>query len=237
MHALHPLDDAEDFSRINRMLENQDAAQRVEWALSRYQDRIVLSSSFGAQSAVMLHLVTQARQDIPVILVDTGYLFPETYRFIDEMTQRLNLNLQVFRALESPAWQEARYGRLWEQGLEGLNRYNRINKVEPMQRALDSFGADAWMAGLRRQQADTRAKLDIVMPQNGIVKIHPIIDWTDRDVHRYLSRHDLPYHPLWDKGYVSIGDTHSTRSLHEVDHVSELRFFGLKRECGLHEHV
>lgn len=78
----------------------------------------MLTSSFGAQAAVCLHMVTRQRPDIPVILVDTGYLFPETYRYIDDLTQRLDLNLQVYRAALSPAWQEARYGRLWEQDVE-----------------------------------------------------------------------------------------------------------------------
>ncbi|MCV5991409.1 phosphoadenosine phosphosulfate reductase family protein, partial [Escherichia coli] len=78
-----------------------------------------VSSSFGIQAAVMLHLVTRAKADIPVILTDTGYLFAETYRFIDELTDALNLNLKVYRAKESANWQEARYGKLWEQGVEG----------------------------------------------------------------------------------------------------------------------
>lgn len=97
-----------------------------------------------------LHLVNQIRPDIPVILTDTGYLFPETYRFIDELTDKLKLNLKVYRATESAAWQEARYGKLWEQGVEGIEKYNDINKVEPMNRALKELNAQTWFAGLRR---------------------------------------------------------------------------------------
>ncbi|VED06902.1 phosphoadenosine phosphosulfate reductase [Escherichia coli] len=84
-----------------------------------------------------LHLVNQIHPDIPVILTDTGYLFPETYRFIDELTDKLKLNLKVYRATESAAWQEARYGKLWEQGVEGIEKYNDINKVEPMNRGAE----------------------------------------------------------------------------------------------------
>lgn len=238
MPAAHRIpDDDRQLQSVNRELEALDAAARVDWALACFGEHIVLSSSFGAQAAVMLHLVTQARPRIPVILVDTGYLFPQTYRFVDELTERLDLNLKVYRASLSPAWQEARFGRLWEQGLEGLNHYNRINKVEPMQRALKDLGADAWLAGLRRQQSDTRAELPVLTRQNGRIKVHPIIDWSDRDVHRYLTRHGLPYHPLWHEGYLSIGDVHSTRSVHEIEHPEQMRFFGLKRECGLHESV
>lgn len=227
----------QDADALSRELEQRSAEGRVAWALQTYGRRIVLSSSFGAQSAVMLHLVTRLRPDIPVVLVDTGYLFPETYRFIDELTQRLDLNLHVYRSELSSAWQEARYGRLWEQGLEGIERYNRINKVEPMQRALRELGARAWLSGLRRAQASSRSDIPVVVKRNGRFKVHPIIDWTDRDIYAYLRRHSLPYHPLWHQGYVSIGDVHTTAPLAEGMTEEETRFFGLKRECGLHEQV
>ena len=135
------------------------------------------------------------------------------------------------------AWQEARYGKLWEQGVEGLDQYHEINKVEPMRRALETLGADAWITGLRRQQASTRANLNVLGEQNGRLKIHPIVDWTDRDIFRYMTQYDLPYHPLWHQGYVSIGDVHTTRRLADGMTEEETRFFGLKRECGLHDKV
>ena len=226
-----------DLDTMNRELETQSAEQRVAWALANFSSRIVMTSSFGAQSAVCLHLVTQQCPDIPVVLVDTGYLFPETYQFIDQLSERLSLNLRIYRAPLSAAWQEARYGKLWEQGLEGLDRYNHLNKVEPMQRALRDLGAEAWISGLRRQQARSRQHLDVLLSRNGRCKIHPIIDWTDRDVYRYLSKHTLPYQPLWEQGYVSIGDVHTTRRLVDGMNPEDTRFFGLKRECGLHEHV
>jgi phosphoadenosine phosphosulfate reductase len=128
----------------------------VAWALENLPGDYVLSSSFGIQAAVSLHLVNQIRPDIPVILTDTGYLFPETYQFIDELTDKLKLNLKVYRATESAAWQEARYGKLWEQGVEGIEKYNEINKVEPMNRALKELNAQTWFAGLRREQSGSR---------------------------------------------------------------------------------
>jgi len=170
-----------------------------------------------------------------VVFVDTGYLFPETYLFADQLTKRLGINLKVYRAVESPAWIEARHGKLWEKGAEGISAYNQIAKVEPMQRALSELGARAWLAGLRRVQSSTRERLPVVASQDGRAKIHPIVDWTDRDVHRYLTENGLPYHPLWDKGYVSIGDTHTTRPLTAEMTPEETRFFGIKRECGLHD--
>jgi len=228
-------DDAESIALMNAQLEGLDATARVEWALQHLPGRHLLSSSFGIQAAVMLHLVTRVAPGIPVVLVDTGHLFPETYQFIDELTARLGLNLHIYRAATSPAWQEARHGRLWEQGLEGIALYNRLNKVEPMQWALKELDAGTWFAGLRRSQADSRSGLPVLRVQDGRFKLHPVIDWNNRDVYRYLQHHNLPYHPLWERGYVSVGDTHTSRPLEPGMHEQETRFFGLKRECGLHD--
>ena len=228
-------DERGDWTAANEALENASAEERVAFALERFRPGIVLSSSFGAQAAVCLHLVTQQWPEIPVVLLDTQYLFPETYRFVDALTERLSLNLHVYCSPLSAAWQEARFGKLWEQGVEGITRYNQFNKVEPMQRALQELNAQAWITGLRRQQSSTRRALSVLAEQEGVTKVHPIIDWTDRDVFDYLTRHDLPYHPLWEQGYVSIGDVHTTRPLSEGMTEEETRFFGLKRECGLHQ--
>lgn len=226
--------DTEALDAINAAVEALPALERVEWAAAHLAGPQVLSSSFGAQAAVSLHMVTRVLPDIPVILIDTGYLFPETYRFIDDLAQRLRLNLRVFTAGMSPAWQEARFGKLWEQGIDGIDRYNRLNKVEPMQRALKELGASAWYAGLRRGQSRSRARIRAIEWRNDRFKVHPIFDWNDRQVFEYMKQYDLPYHPLWDQGYVSIGDWHTTRPLHEAGSEEETRFFGLKRECGLH---
>jgi phosphoadenosine phosphosulfate reductase len=229
------LNNLEALATVNRSFESLSALQRVEQAVELLPGAHVLSSSFGAQSAVMLHLVNTVIPNIPVVLIDTGYLFPETYRFIDELTDKLGLNLKTFRSDASPAWQEARLGKLWDQGLDGIEQYNRMNKKEPMDRALRDLRAETWFSGLRRVQSRSRANTAPIEFKRGRYKVHPIFDWTDRDVGLYLKKHGLPYHPLWDKGYLSIGDWHTTRSLTEVDSVDELRFFGLKRECGLHE--
>lgn len=219
----------------NRTFEALDPGKRVEWAFENLPGHHVLSSSFGAQAAVSLHLITRVRPSIPVILVDTGYLFAETYRFIDELTERLDLNLQVYRAALSPAWQEARHGQRWQLGSNGMKAYNDENKVEPMRRALRDLGANTWFAGLRRKQSETRARIPYLDWAGGRWKVHPIADWNDRDVHLYLKKHGLPYHPLWEKGYLSIGDHHSTKPIHEVDTPEQTRFLGLQRECGIHE--
>ncbi len=235
LNALPKVDRVLALADTNNRLEAMSAEERVDWALKQLPGEVVLSSSFGIQAAVSLHLVNTVRPGIPVILTDTGYLFPETYRFIDELTEKLNLNLQVYRAKESPAWQEACYGKLWEQGVEGIEKYNEINKVEPMNRALADLSAQTWFAGLRREQSGSRSELPVLAIQRGVFKVLPIIDWDNRTVYQYLQKHGLKYHPLWDEGYLSVGDTHTTRKWEPGMAEEETRFFGLKRECGLHE--
>lgn len=220
--------------RINQFLAGLSAQERVLWGLAYLPGNHALSSSFGIQAAVMLHMVSQAEANIPVILTDTGYLFPETYQFIDELTERLSLNLKVYQAPITSAWQEARFGKLWEQGVDGLEQYNRLNKVEPMQRALAELDVGTWFAGLRRSQASTREALPILAIHGTRFKLLPIIEWSNKDVHLYLTQFGLPYHPLWEQGYVSVGDTHSSKPLELGMTEEETRFNGLKRECGLH---
>ena len=218
----------------NERLAGATAEERVAYALEQWQPNIVLSTSFGAQSAVLLHMATQLWPDIPVVLLDTQYLFPETYKFADELMARLNLNLKVYQSPVSREWQEARFGKLWEQGADGIKQFNAMNKTEPMGRALKDLNAEAWITGLRRSQSSTRAGLQTLAVQDGRVKVHPIYDWSNKDVHQYLTRHDLPYHPLWEQGYVSIGDVQTSRPLGEGMSEEDTRFFGLGRECGLH---
>ena len=226
-----------DLAALDAWLETLGAEQRVEWALAHGHGNPALSSSFGAQSAVTLHMLSRQRPDIPVIMVDTGYLFPDTYRFADALVERLGLNLHVYRPLVSRAWMEARHGRLWQQGLVGIEQYNSLRKVEPMKRALKELGVGTWFTGLRRTQSTSRANAPVLQQREARWKVNPIVDWTDRDVWQYMKQHDLPYHPLWEQGYVSIGDFHTTRRWEPGMREEDTRFNGLKRECGIHVEV
>ncbi len=228
------LDDAQ-VEAWNHDLEERTASERVRWILEEFRGHAVLTTSFGIQSAVMLHLVTQIDPKIPVVFIDTGYLFPETYKFAEELAERLSLNLKIYNPAVTAARQEALFGKLWEQGVEGLEQYGRLNKVEPMNRALSELEARVWMTGLRREHSSTREALPVIKRQNRILKFHPIIDWNDKKVFEYLTAHDLPYHPLWEQGYVSVGDVHSTTRFADGMKAEDTRFSGLKRECGLHE--
>ncbi|MCC7145804.1 MAG: phosphoadenylyl-sulfate reductase [Phycisphaeraceae bacterium] len=223
-----------DIEKANAELENQPAEKIIAWAAEQFGPGLIMTSSFGAQAALMLHLATRVVPDIAVVFIDTGYLFPETYQFAEELTQRLKLNLKVYSPAVTAARQEAMYGRMWEQGAEGMDRYHQLNKIEPMDRALRELKATAWVAALRREQTDHRAGLRTVEVQDGFYKVHPVLGWSTKQVHEYLKKHELPYHPLYEKGYKSIGDVHSTRPITAGMSERDGRFGGLKQECGLH---
>ncbi|URJ25242.1 phosphoadenylyl-sulfate reductase [Candidatus Blochmannia ocreatus (nom. nud.)] len=221
-------------NKINKYLESLITEKRLEWAIKYLSKKVMLSSSFGLQSSVSLHLLTQYYPKIPIVLIDTGYLFPETYHFINQLTETMKLNLYVFCPKKSAAWQEAQYGKLWTQGIKGINRYNAINKIEPMHRALKTLNIEVWFAGLRREQSKSRKKLSIITIQNGVFKFLPIVDWSTVQVTNYIKKYSLQQHPLKEQGYVSIGDIHTSSKWRPGMKAEETRFFGLQRECGLH---
>jgi phosphoadenosine phosphosulfate reductase len=223
-----------DLDEENRAVGASTAEQLIGWASDRYGEKLIASTSFGATSAVMLHLVHRVAPRTPIICVDTGYLFPETYQFAEALIQRLNLDVRFYSAQMSPARQEALYGKLWEQGEDGVNRYLQINKVEPMQRAIRELGAEAWMAGLRAEQTEHRAGLRRVDRQDGRIKVHPVLNWTSEDMTAYMDRYELPYHPMVEQGYRSIGDHHSTIPTTPDMDPRDGRILGKTRECGLH---
>src|SRR5688572_6871606 len=171
--------------------QNRSAEELIRWGAKEFGRGLVLSSSFGADSALMLHLVTSIVPGIRVVFIDTGYLFPETYRFAEQLRERFDLELVTYGPKMSTAHQEALYGQLWEQGEDGVRRYLQMNKVEPMQRALQELRVTAWLAGLRSDQTEHRQGLRKVGVQDGRVKIHPILDWSKEQIEDYFRTHDL----------------------------------------------
>ena len=228
--------DSLDLEVLNQRFDQAEATELIEWGAQTFGDGLIMSTSFGIQSAVMLGLVTGVIPDVPVIWIDTGYLPAETYRFADKLTKRLNLNLKVYQSPMTPARMEAIHGKLWDKGtVEAFNRYDQIRKVEPMQRALKELKTTAWLTGLRSQQTDHRKTLNRIDMQANLYKLMPILHWGSRDIYTYLKEHDLPYHPFFREGYVSVGDWHSSRPLVSEDSNGRAtRFNGLKQECGIH---
>jgi phosphoadenosine phosphosulfate reductase len=218
-------------------LKKKTPEERFRWAIETFPGQVILTTSFGAQSAALLHLVSQIQPDLPIVFIDTGYHFPETLDFAATLKKKLNLKLSTYQPLMSPKEIEARHGRLWENGQDGLEKFHEIIRVEPLRRALQKLNPKVWVAGLRKSSSESRQKLEVISENESRFKLLPILDWTDRDIGDYLKKHSLPYHPLWEKGYVSIGDRVTTKRLDEVSDPSQLRHVGLKRECGIHERV
>lgn len=213
-------------------LESLKAGERIAWLYEKYGKRLVASSSFGLQAAVMLDLVAQHAPEVPVVFVDTGYLFPETYRYIEELKATLEVDLRRYTPQYTAAYQDACWPEQWKTDPQ---RYARINKVEPMNRALKELGADVWISGLRRSQSSTRADRPFAEQQGGTLKVYPILDWADAQVAGYLYDQKLRRHPLEAEGYVTMGDWHSTRKPQEGESAEATRFGGTKYECGLHD--
>ena len=224
-----------DLSAANAAFAGMEIAERFAWIREHYSGRVLASTSAGAQAAVMLHLLKTHAPEIPVVFIDTGYHFKETYEYLEQLKDSLDIEIEVLSSAMTAARQEALYGRLWEGGKEDLERYGLINKVEPMNRALQSFGATAWISGLRRTQSKDRGRLEFVANQARTTKLYPILDWDDDQIETYFYLYSLPRHPLVAKGYVSIGDWHSSKPLEEGQSAEQTRFKGIKRECGLHE--
>jgi phosphoadenosine phosphosulfate reductase len=223
-----------DLDAVNRELAEATPEEVVEWTYRTFGEELIVTSSFGAESALMLHLATRVIPKVRVVFLDTGYLFPETYQFAEELTRRFDLDLRVYAPAMSAARQEALYGKLWEGTQHDLERYQQLNKVEPLDRALRELAPLAWVAGLRGKQTAFRAGLRRVESKDGIYKVHPILGFDDEAVYHYMRANDLPYHPLYRRGYRSIGDVHSTTPTREDEDPRAGRRLGVHSECGIH---
>lgn len=211
-----------------------DIVDRLSLIQEHWRDEVVATTSFGAQSVVLLHLLKKHAPRIPVICVDTGYFFPETYQYAEQLIDTLGIDVKFYTSPITPARMENTLGRLWELGDEGAKKYGLLRKVEPLNRALKELGAKAWISGVRRAHSDDRSKRAFIEQQKATTKIFPILDWSDQDIEQYINKNQLPTHPLLPRGFVSIGDWHSTRKLEAGMTSEQTRSHGNQRECGLH---
>lgn len=206
----------------------EDAMRTIRTAHTRHAGALVALTGFGIHSALILHLASLAVPGLAVIWVDTGYLPEETHIFAYKLMERFDLDFHIARAELTPTEMEARHGRLWQTGnAEDLALYHRISKTAPMKRALKSLGAEATLAGLRRDHARNRKSLEPVSKQWGRTKYLPLLDWSDQVAMTYINRHDLPLHPLFFHGYRTVGDAHSSWPARQDENVRETRFGGM----------
>ncbi len=213
-------------------LERRTPRERLAWALDTFGDALLFTSSFGAGSGVLLHLWSELARERPVVFLDTGFLFPETIAYKDELVRLLGLRVEVVR----PALGAAEFTALHGQDIQRRDadfccKKNKVEPLAPYERA-----AKAWISGLRRDQGSTRRDLPIALAQpNGPLKIHPIATMTRDDVQAYMREHAIPEHPLRARRYLSIGCAPCTAPVGDGDDERAGRWaFSGKTECGLH---
>ncbi len=215
--------DLGELADVARRYEPRPASALVAWAYDRFGSDLVLAASF--QDCVLIDIVYRTVPDVTVAFLDTQYHFAETLWYVEQVKARYGLHLNVIRPERAP-------DDLWHNDPDACCR---ARKVEPMQRAL--AGKAAWMSGLRRDESAARAATPLVTydVSRGLVKINPIASWSDDDVAGYVRDHDLPVHPLSERGYESIGCWPCTRPVAEGEDARAGRWAGSdKTECGLH---
>ena len=219
---------------LNERFAGRPPQELIAWAAEAYRGRLALSCSFGGASGmVLLDLALHVDPSIAVIYVDTDFLFPETYATVAAVRERYGIEPIAFRPALSPAAQERLHGSaLWQRDPDACCT---LRKVEPMRAALAHF--DAYLTGLRRDQAATRRQTSLVQwdAKFGLLKLNPLATWSEREVWSYIVLHKLPYNPLLDQGYPSIGCTNCTRPVAAGADPRSGRWSGTgKVECGLH---
>jgi phosphoadenosine phosphosulfate reductase len=193
-----------------------------------------VTSSFQAECVAIVHMLIARRPKIPVLFLDTGYHFPETYSYRDQIAERFQLNLINIKPKLTVVEQESQFGVLYE---SAPDRCCGMRKVEPLFAALEPYGT--WFTGLRREQSKSRAALepvaDFKLPSGKMLrKISPLADWSTRDVWLYLKEHDIPMLPLYEQGYTSIGCAPCTSKPLDPNDARSGRWGGQKLECGIH---
>jgi phosphoadenosine phosphosulfate reductase len=223
---------------LNELFERQHPSKIIQWAAGQFGGGLVMTSSFGEQAAVLLHLAATAKPDIKIIFVDTGYLFPETHQYMEQLRRRMNLNIWTYRTRHDPISYLSSAKEEDPTVRRDIAACCAANKNEPMERAMRDLGPRAWLRGVRRGQAKTRedAKFLEWAPRYGCYAVSPLLNWTSRDVGLYMKEHDLPYHPLVEKGYLSIGcnPLSCTRPVQIGEDPRSGRWSGTgKLECGI----
>jgi phosphoadenosine phosphosulfate reductase len=196
-----------DLQTLNQLFEKQEPSTIVEWSANQFGPDLIMSSSFGAESALLIHMAIQVMPGIKIVFVDTGYLFPETHQFMEQLRQRFDLNVWTYRTRNDPIAYLHHAGEGDPTWRKDIDSCCGANKNEPMERAMRELAPKGWLRGIRRNQADTRRNAAFLewSARYQCHAVSPLLNWTGREIYAYMKKHDLPYHPLYEKGYLSIG--------------------------------
>jgi phosphoadenosine phosphosulfate reductase len=224
----------EDLARLSADLEERPPQDILRWAIDEFFPDLTMACSFGGPSGmVLLDMVSRIEPRVEVFYLDTDFLFPETYQTRDRVIERYGIRPIAYKSQLTPEEQARRYGdELWRRDPDLCCQ---LRKVEPNARAL--AGKRAWISGIRRDQAVSRRETPVVQWDDkfGLVKVNPLVRWTEADVWAYIVKHDVPYNPLHDRDYPSLGCTYCTKPVAPGEDLRAGRWDGFdKTECGIH---
>jgi phosphoadenosine phosphosulfate reductase len=234
------MDSQQIIHELNRKLEEGTAEQCLQEVLGFFKGKIRFSSSLGAEDQVITALLASIDKQVEIFTLDTGRMFPETYDVLHRTTNRYGVRINVCfpDAGEVQEMVNSKGINLFYESIENRKLCCQVRKINPLKKALE--GADAWITGLRRQQSVTRTSMRMIEwdDNHQLIKVNPLIEWTDQQVWDYIHKHNVPYNKLHDQGYPSIGCQPCTRAVLEGEDIRAGRWWWElpdSKECGLHK--
>ena len=221
----------------NKKLENMSPKEIILWGYKNFDNHFAITTSFGIQSSVLLDVVRQCslQKKIKIFWIDTGYLPTDTYKYAERLINDLSLEIEVLQSEISPARMESLYGKLWETNKSSdLDKYHEIRKIKPLEIALNKHKIYCWASGVRSEQTDNRNKMKFLDVIRERLSLRPLLNWTNKDIFYFFKENKLPSHPLFLKGYSTVGDWHSSSPEDTKNEGRSTRFGGIKQECGIH---
>ena len=227
----------DNLKKYNQQLLDMTAQEILIWGYEKFGNQFAITTSFGIQSSVLLDILNKSglQKKIKIFWIDTGYLPQETYHYAQKLINDLSLEIEVLQSELSPARMEALYGKLWETNkASDLDKYHELRKIKPLENALEKYNIQCWASGIRSSQTEDRNKMNFLDLIRQRLSLRPLLNWTNKDIFYYMEENNLPAHPLFSKGYSTVGDWHSS-SQDGIDIKGRsTRFGGIKQECGIH---
>ncbi len=223
--------------KYNQELSDMKAQEILRWGYEKFGNQFAITTSFGIQSSVLLNMLSQSglQKRIKIFWIDTGYLPQETYHYAQKLINDLSLEIEVLQSELSPARMEALYGKLWETNkASDLDKYHELRKIKPLENALEKYNVQCWANGIRSSQTEDRNKMNFLDLIRQRLSLRPLLNWTNKDIFYYMEENNLPAHPLFSKGYSTVGDWHSSSEDSIENKGRATRFGGIKQECGIH---
>ena len=226
-----------DLREHSQKLKDMNSQEMLLWGYEKFDNEFAITTSFGIKSSVLLKMVSESslQKKIKIFWIDTGYLPAETYQYAEKLINDLSLEIEVLQSELSPARMESLYGKLWETNkASDLDKYHEIRKIKPLENGLEKYNIQCWASGVRSSQTHNRNKMKFLDVIRERLSLRPLLNWTKKDIFYYMKENKLPDHPLFLKGYSTVGDWHSSSPDGTDKQGRATRFRGVKQECGLH---